>query len=48
MDAIRLISPRRAVIRAGQIVARTVPAQHTVVWNNVEETVDFLRPDAGR
>jgi cytosine deaminase len=44
MDAIRLIAPRRAVIRAGQIVARTVPAQHTVVWNGAEETVDFLRP----
>jgi cytosine deaminase len=44
MDAIRLVAPRRAVIRAGQIVARTVPAQHTVVWNGAEETVDFLRP----
>jgi cytosine deaminase len=46
MDAIRLMSPRRAVIRHGQIVARTIPAQHTVRWNGAEETVDFLRRDA--
>src|SRR5207253_798566 len=44
MDAIRLIAPRRAVIRGGQIVARTVPAQHTVHWDGVEQSVDFLRP----
>jgi cytosine deaminase len=44
MDAIRLVAPRRFVIRAGQIVARTIPAQHTVVWNGAEEPVDFLRP----
>jgi hypothetical protein len=43
MDAVRLIAPRRAVIRAGQIVARTEPARHTVVWNGTEEPVDFLR-----
>jgi cytosine deaminase len=44
MDAIRLVAPRRAVIRAGEIVARTVPARHTVTWDGVEESVDFLRP----
>ena len=43
MDAVRLIAPRRAVIRAGKIVARTEPARHTVVWNGTAELVDFLR-----
>src|SRR6266702_31341 len=43
MDAVRLVAPRRAVIRAGQIVARTEPARHTVVWNGTEESVNFLR-----
>jgi cytosine/creatinine deaminase len=42
MDAIRLVAPRRAVIRGGQVVARTEPARHTVVWNGTEESVDFL------
>lgn len=45
MDAIRLLSARRAVIRGGAIVARTVPAQHSVVWNGRAESVDFLRPE---
>jgi cytosine deaminase len=44
MDAVRLVAPRRAVIRAGHIVARTEPARHTVVWNGTEESVDFVRP----
>jgi cytosine/creatinine deaminase len=44
MDAIRLVAPRRAVIRGGKVVARTNPATHTVVWNGQEEPVDFLRP----
>jgi cytosine deaminase len=44
MDAIRLIAPRRMVLRGGEIVARTLPAQHTIQWNGAEETVDFLRP----
>lgn len=44
VDAIRLVAPRRLVIRGGQIVARTEPARHTVVWNGREEAVDFLRP----
>jgi cytosine deaminase len=43
MDAVRLVAPRRAVIRAGKIVARTEPARHTVMWNGTEEVVDFLR-----
>jgi cytosine deaminase len=41
LDAIRLIAPRRAVIRGGQIVARTEPAHHTVVWDGQEQAVDF-------
>jgi cytosine/creatinine deaminase len=41
LDAIRLIAPRRAVIRGGQIVARTEPARHTVLWNGEEQAVDF-------
>jgi cytosine deaminase len=45
MDALRLVSPRRAVIRGGSIVARTTPAVHTVVWDGQEERVDFLRPE---
>ena len=44
MDALRLVSPRRAVIRGGSIVARTRPAVHTVVWDGQEEAVNFLRP----
>ncbi len=48
MDALRLIAPRRLVIRAGQVVARTVPAQHTVIWDGREEAVDFLPTPAGR
>src|SRR5437660_2799903 len=44
MDAIRLVAPRRAVIRAGEIVARTTPAQHFVRWDGADEAVDFLRP----
>jgi cytosine/creatinine deaminase len=44
MDAIRLVAPRRLVLRAGRVVARTEPAVTTVVWNGVEEPVDFLKP----
>ncbi|HEY8641421.1 MAG TPA: cytosine deaminase [Candidatus Dormibacteraeota bacterium] len=43
MDAIRLVAPRRLVLRAGKVVARTEPAQTTVVWDGVEERVDFLK-----
>jgi cytosine/creatinine deaminase len=42
MDAVRLVAPRRFVLRGGTIVARTEPARHTVVWDGQEETVDFL------
>jgi len=45
-DAIRLLAPRRLVLRAGKVVARTEPAVTTVVWNGVEEPVDFLKPRA--
>jgi cytosine/creatinine deaminase len=44
MDAIRLVAPRRLVLRAGKVVARTEPAVTSVVWNGVEEPVDFLKP----
>jgi len=43
MDAIRLVAPRRLVLRGGHIVARTEPARTTVVWDGKEEAVDFLR-----
>jgi len=44
MDAIRLVAPRKLVLRAGRVVARTEPAQTTVVWDGKEEPVDFLKP----
>src|SRR5213592_4628145 len=43
-DAIRLISPRKLVLRGGKIVARTEPERTTVVWDEREELVDFLKP----
>jgi cytosine/creatinine deaminase len=43
-DAIRLVAPRRLVLRAGKVVARTEPAVTTIVWNGKEEVVDFLKP----
>src|ERR1700681_2931601 len=46
MDAIRLVAPRTLVLRSGKVVARTEPAQTTVVWDGHEEAVDFLKPDA--
>ena len=45
-DAIRLIAPRKLVVRAGKIVARTEPARTTVMWNDREELIDFLKPAA--
>jgi cytosine/creatinine deaminase len=42
-DALRLVAPRTLVLRGGKIVARTTPAQHTVVWDGSEEKVNFLR-----
>ena len=44
MDAVRLVPVRRAVIRAGNVVARAEPARRTVVWDGREESVNFLRP----
>jgi len=44
MDAIRLVAPRRLVLRGGKVVARTEPAVTTVVWDGREEVVDFLKP----
>jgi cytosine deaminase len=43
MDALRLLPRRRLVLRAGRTVARTRPAETTVVWDGEEEPVDFLR-----
>jgi cytosine deaminase len=42
-DALRLVAPRTLVLRGGKVVARTTPAQHTVVWDGTEEQVTFLR-----
>ena len=42
-DAVRLLPRRRLVLRRGQVVARSEPAQTTVIWDGQEETVDFLR-----
>jgi cytosine/creatinine deaminase len=42
-DALRLIAPRTLVLRGGRVVARATPAQHSVVWDGVEEPVTFLR-----
>jgi cytosine deaminase len=42
-DALRLVAPRTLVLRGGQVVARSTPAQRSVVWNGVEEPVTFLR-----
>jgi cytosine deaminase len=43
IDALRLGARRFLVVRAGAVVARTEPAQTTVVWDGVEEEVDYLR-----
>ena len=43
MDALRLLPRRRLVLREGRVVARTRPAETTVVWDGREEPVDFLR-----
>jgi cytosine/creatinine deaminase len=42
-DALRLVAPRTLVLRGGQVIARSTPAQHTVVWAGVEEQVTFTR-----
>jgi cytosine deaminase len=43
VDALRLVAPRHLVMRGGRIVARTRPAETSVVWHGVEEQVNFLR-----
>jgi len=43
MDALRLLPRRRLVLRGGRVVARTRPAETTVMWDGREEPVDFLR-----
>jgi len=43
-DALRLIAPRTLVLRGGRVVARSVPARRTVVWDGTEQEVTFLRP----
>jgi len=43
-DALRLIAPRTLVLRGGNVVARSVPARSTVVWDGTEHEVTFLRP----
>jgi cytosine deaminase len=44
IDVIRLIAPRKLVMRGGKIVARTEPERTTVMWDDREELVDFLKP----
>jgi cytosine deaminase len=46
-DAIRLLAPRRLVIRGGKVVARTEPAQYRITWSGREEAIDFL-PEGSR
>jgi cytosine deaminase len=46
IDAIRLIAPRMMVMRGGKVVARTEAARTTVIWDDREEPVDFLKPPA--
>src|SRR5436189_837163 len=43
-DALRLVAPRKLVLRGGKIVARTEPERTTVMWDDREEVVDFLKP----
>jgi cytosine deaminase len=41
-DTIRLMAPRRLVLRGGKVVARAEPAQHVVTWKGRDEPVDFM------
>ncbi|HEY9287458.1 MAG TPA: cytosine deaminase [Candidatus Dormibacteraeota bacterium] len=41
-DAIRLLLPRRFVIRGGEVVAHSEPARQFVRWDGVEEPVTFM------
>ncbi len=42
-DALRLVAPRTLVLRGGKVLARSTPAQHSVIWDGVEEQVNFIR-----
>jgi cytosine deaminase len=42
-EALRLLAPRTLVLRDGKVVARSTPAQHTIVWAGAEEQVTFRR-----
>jgi cytosine deaminase len=42
-DALRLVAPRTLVLRGGKVIARTTPAQHTVMWAGAAEQVTFTR-----
>jgi cytosine deaminase len=46
-DAIRLQPRRYLVLRHGRVVARTRPAETTVVWDGVEQPVDFTPAASG-
>ena len=48
MDAIRRVAPRRLVIKAGKVVARTEPATHVVSWKGKDQPVDFQPPSGAR
>lgn len=41
-DAIRLLAPRRYVIRGGEVVARSEPSRQFVRWDGAEEPVTFM------
>jgi cytosine deaminase len=43
-DALRRVTPRFLVMRAGRIVARTQPARTTVTVGGISREVTFLRP----
>jgi len=43
-DALRRISPRYLVMREGEVLSRTVPAQTTLTINGTSRDVSFLRP----
>ncbi|MEP6696677.1 MAG: cytosine deaminase [Pseudonocardiales bacterium] len=47
VDALRLVAPRYLVLRGGRVVARTQPAQTSVVWDGAEESITFLRDSPG-
>src|SRR5256884_1148533 len=44
MDAIRLVAPRKLVMRGGQVAGRAEAERTKVMWKDREEVVDFLKP----